>query len=92
MEELVTVWGNHIKFNHMYREGLYKDLAEYFTKIETKEENGKGKSKYHRSRNLKEPETRIAVMVGTTKNNVFSCISKKYKGWKKIVIDEEEDE
>lgn len=65
MEELVTVWGNHIKFNHMYREGLYKDLAEYFTKIETKEENGKGKSKYHRSRNLKEPETRIAVMAGS---------------------------
>lgn len=64
-EELMQAWGNHIKFNRMYKEGAYKDLADYFTKIETKEENGKGKSKYHRSRNLKEPETRVAVMAGS---------------------------
>lgn len=68
-EELMSVWGNHIKFNRMYKEGAYKDLADYFTKIETKEENGKGKSKYHRSRNLKEPETRIAIMAGSIKDD-----------------------
>lgn len=68
-EELMQAWGNHIKFNRMYKEGAYKDLADYFTKIETKEENGKGKSKYHRSRNLKEPETRVAIMAGSIEND-----------------------
>lgn len=67
--ELLAAWGNHIKFNHMYKEGAYKDLADYLTKIETKEENTKGKSKYHRSRNLKEPETKIVVMAGTIKDD-----------------------
>ena len=65
MDELISIWGQHIKFNSMYREGLYKDLAEYFTKIETKEESEKGKSKYHRSRNLKEPVTKTALMAGS---------------------------
>lgn len=68
-EELISTWGNHIKFNRMYKEGAYKDLADYFTKIETKEENGKGKSKYHRSRNLKEPETKLALMAGSIKDD-----------------------
>lgn len=69
MQELMSAWGNHIKFNHMYKDGAYKDLADYLTKIETKEENTKGRSKYHRSRNLKEPETKIVVMAGTIKDD-----------------------
>lgn len=68
-QELMSVWGNHIKFNRMYKEGAYKDLADYLTKIETKEESTKGKSKYHRSRNLKEPETKLAVMAGSIKDD-----------------------
>lgn len=68
-EELMRAWGNHIKFNRMYKEGAYKDLADYITKIETKEENGKGKSKYHRSRNLKEPETKLVLMAGSIKDD-----------------------
>lgn len=62
LKELTDVWGNHIKISQMYEEGAYKDLAEYFCKIETKEEQTKGKSKYHRSRNLKEPETRMRIV------------------------------
>ena len=34
----------------------------------------------------------LAAMVGATKNNVYSCISKRYKGWKRVVIDDEEDD
>lgn len=68
-EELMSVWGNHIKFSRMYKDGVYKDLAEYFAKLETKEESTKGKSKYHRSRNLKEPETKIIVRAGSIKDD-----------------------
>ena len=69
VEELVRTWGQHIKVNAMYDEGLYKDLAEYFCKVETKEEQEKGKSKYHRSRNLKEPVTKSRIRPGTFKND-----------------------
>lgn len=64
VEQLIDVWGNHLKISKMYEEGEYKDLADYFCKIETKEEATKGKSKYHRSRNLKEPTTRTAFCDG----------------------------
>lgn len=64
LEELTAVWGNHIKFSQMYEEGAYKDLAAYFCKVETKEELTKGKSKYHRSRNLKEPDVRLRIVEG----------------------------
>ncbi len=69
LKELTEVWGNHIKFSQMYEEGAYKDLAEYFCKIETKEERGKGKSRYHRSRNLKEPTVKSRIVTGPLKDD-----------------------
>ena len=68
LEELTSIWGNHIKISQMYEEGAYKDLAEYFCKIETKEEQTKGRSKYHRSRNLKEPEVKSRIVAGPLKD------------------------
>ena len=64
IREITRLWGNHIKISQMYEDGAYKDLAEYFTKIETKEEQLKGRSKYHRSRNLKEPEVKTRIVAG----------------------------
>lgn len=64
LREITKTWGNHIKISQMYEEGAYKDLADYFCKIETKEEQTKGRSKYHRSRNLKEPEVKSRIVVG----------------------------
>lgn len=64
LREITRLWGNHIKISQMYEEGAYKDLAEYFCKIETKEEQTKGRSKYHRSRNLKEPTVRTRLVAG----------------------------
>ena len=64
LREITRLWGNHIKISQMYEEGAYKDLAEYFCKIETKEEQTKGRSKYHRSRNLKEPEVKTRIVAG----------------------------
>lgn len=69
LEELMAVWGNHIKMSRMYEEGAYKDLAEYIIKVETKEEQTKGKAKYHRSRNLKEPTVRVALIPGAIKDD-----------------------
>lgn len=68
LEELTSIWGNHIKISQMYEEGAYKDLAEYFCKIETKEEQTKGRSKYHRSRNLKEPQIKSRIVAGPLKD------------------------
>lgn len=64
LRESTRLWGNHIKISQMYEDGAYKELAEYFTKIETKEEQIKGRSKYHRSRNLKEPEVKTRIVAG----------------------------
>lgn len=69
LKELTDAWGNHIKFAQMYEEGAYKDLAEYFCKVETKEEKTKGKSKYHRSRNLKEPTIKSRIVSGPLKED-----------------------
>ena len=69
LEELMAVWGNHIKMSRMYEEGAYKNLAEYIIKVETKEEQTKGKAKYHRSRNLKEPTVRVSFMPGPIKDD-----------------------
>lgn len=71
VKEITSVWGSHIKFMQMYEEGAYKDLAEYFCKIETKEEQSKGKSKYHRSRNLIEPTTQTVLVAGQIKDEPF---------------------
>lgn len=68
LREITRLWGNHIKISQMYEEGAYKDLAEYFCKIETKEEQTKGRSKYHRSRNLKEPTVRSRLVSGGIKD------------------------
>ena len=50
------------------------------------------KDKYELPEAVADSAEELAVMVGTTKNNVFSCISKRYKGWKRVVIDDEEDD
>lgn len=50
------------------------------------------KDKYELPLAVADSAQELAVMVGTTKNVVQSCISKKHKGWKKIVIDDEEDD
>jgi hypothetical protein len=68
LREITRLWGNHIKISQMYEEGAYEDLAEYFAKIETKEEQTKGKSKYHRSRNLKKPTERSRIVAGKLKD------------------------
>ena len=70
-DELTRAWGDHIKISQMYEDGAYKDLADYFTKIETKEEQTKGKSKYHRSRNLKEPTTKARIVAGHLENDPY---------------------
>lgn len=71
LDELTDIWGNHIKISKMYKEGAYKDLAEYLTKIETKEEQTKGKSKYHRSRNLLEPKSKSQIVAGALKEEIY---------------------
>lgn len=68
---LLSVWGNHMHISVMYEEGQYKDLAEYLIKKETKEEQIKGKAKYHRSRNLKEPLMRKAEIEGQLTDEPF---------------------
>lgn len=71
IKELSLVWGDHFKLSKMYEEGAYKDLADYFCKIETKEEQTKGKSKYHRSRNLKEPQIKSRIVGGPLKDEMY---------------------
>ncbi len=68
LEEIEQVWGDHLKIFKMYEDGAYKDLAEYIIKIETKEEQAKGKAKYHRSRNLSEPTVRRSLVPGPILN------------------------
>ena len=69
LRQMTELWGNHIKISQMYEEGAYKDLADYFCKIETKEEQTKGRSKYHRSRNLKEPTVKARIVTGALKDD-----------------------
>ena len=71
LRDITDLWGNHIKISQMYEDGGYKELAEYFCKIETKEEQTKGKSKYHRSRNLKEPTTKSRIVAGHLENDPY---------------------
>jgi hypothetical protein len=71
LKQITELWGNHIKISQMYEDGAYKDLADYFCKIETKEEQTKGKSKYHRSRNLKEPQTKARLVAGALNNEPY---------------------
>lgn len=65
LSEILRAWGQHVHISVMYEEGQYRNLAEYFVKVETKEEQTKGRSKYHRSRNLKEPQVRTALIDDT---------------------------
>lgn len=67
VEDIAAEWGNHIKIFKMYQEGAYKELADYFVKAETKEELTKGKSRFHRSRNLVKPQERREKRSGTFK-------------------------
>ena len=67
--ELTDAWGDHWKLSKMYEDGAYKDLADYIIKIETKEEQTKGKARYHRSRNLKEPTVRCSLIPGAIKDD-----------------------
>ena len=67
LSELMKSWGYHMKISPMYEDGAYKDLAEYILKHETKEECIG--VKYHRSRNLKEPDVRVSVCPGPIKDD-----------------------
>ena len=71
LEELISIWGNHMKISKMYEEGNYEQLAEYFCKVETKEEATKGRSRYHRSRNLKEPIVRVGLCDGAITDDPY---------------------
>ena len=64
-EDIFQEWGDHVKVFKMYKEGCYKDLAEYFVKAETKEELTGAKNSYHRSRNLKDISTRTELKSGS---------------------------
>lgn len=46
------MWPGFKTFIDLYEDGDYENLAEYIVKIETKEEEEKGKATYSRSRNL----------------------------------------
>lgn len=59
IDHLMAIWGHRMHISVMYEEGQYKDLADYFIKAETKEEQAKGKGKYHRSRNLSKPREKL---------------------------------
>ena len=69
IEDIAKEWGVKFHISKMYEAGAYKELAEYFVKVETKEEAQKGKSKYHRSRNLKKPFERKAIRSGSFKDD-----------------------
>lgn len=71
LHEIMSIWGQHVHIAVMYEEGAYKKLSEYFVKIETKEEATKGRSKYHRSRNLKEPAERVGLIQGKLTDRPF---------------------
>lgn len=71
VDTLFKVWGDHIHMSVMYEEGQFKDLAEYLVKVETKEEQTKGRSKYHRSRNLKKPIEKSGLLQGDFKEEPF---------------------
>lgn len=62
LAEVLAVWGQYMHISTMYEEGQYKELAEYLVKVETKEELTKGRSKYHRSRNLIKPLEKSALI------------------------------
>ena len=68
LAEVMRVWGPHMHISPMYSEGLYKELADYLLKVETKEELTKGKSRYHRSRNLQKPLEKTAIISGALKD------------------------
>lgn len=69
IDDIAREWGVKFHLSKMYEEGGYKELAEYFVKVETKEESTKGKSKYHRSRNLKTPLVRRQLRSGSFKDD-----------------------
>lgn len=71
LHELLDVWGQHMHISVMYEEGQYKELADYLVKVETKEEQTKGKSKYHRSRNLDKPLEKSALVEGQIRDAPF---------------------
>lgn len=49
------------------------------------------KDKYELPLAVADSPEELAIMVGTTPKNVLSCISKKYPTWKKVIVDDEED-
>lgn len=67
IEDIAAEWGDHIKIFKMYQDGAYKELADYFVKAETKEEVKFGKSRFHRSRNLINPQEKTEIRRGTFK-------------------------
>ena len=62
--ELVKkLWKGFKNFIDLYEDGDYENLASYIVKIETKEEQEKGKASYSRSRNLITPKPRRKKML-----------------------------
>lgn len=56
-------WRGYTKFNSLYKDGEFEDLADYLVKKETKEEETQGKARYTRSRNLITPKPKKKVML-----------------------------
>lgn len=56
IDEVKRLWPGFKTFIDLYLDGNFEDLAEYIVKIETKEEQEKGKATYSRSRNLVIPK------------------------------------
>lgn len=63
--ELGSAWDGYHDYKQLYDEGAYKNLAEYLTKQETKEEKPRGGSAYHASRNLAKPSIEYQIVNDT---------------------------
>ncbi len=50
------------------------------------------KDKYELPLAVADSAKELAAMVGTKENTVNSCISKGYKAWKKVIVEDEEDD
>ena len=56
VELIKKMWPGFKTWIDLYEDGNFENLAQYIVKIETKEEQEKGKATYSRSRNLKIPK------------------------------------
>lgn len=73
-------WFGYTKFNSLYRDGEFEDLADYLMKNAGKEEEGKGKARYTRSRNLIIPKPKKKLM----RRKIWTEIPRPKKGYELI--------